>query len=61
MNAITGVSHDLVMMYCSEFCQIGFTLGLFFGATVFSGVRLLGKIIVDLIEKHKKVDKNECN
>ena len=35
MNEITGVSHDLVMMYCSEFCQIGFTLGLFFGATVF--------------------------
>jgi len=56
MNEITTFPYDLVLVYCSEFSKIGFVFGLSCGVTFVELVRLVGKIIADLIKKYKKVD-----
>ena len=65
MNEITTVPYDLVVMYCSEFSQMGAMFGVFAGLTLASIGHSIVNIISYLIEKHKnrkadkKVDENE--
>lgn len=59
MNEITTVPYDLVVMYCSEFSQMGVMFGVFAGFTLASIGHSIVNIISDLIVKHKNKKADE--